>query len=647
MNQHDRRQFLQTMSFGSAALVLTTGGVLTGLRGVAAEGMAGSDFAALTQELLADWCDGMLKHQIHAPDDPKRHGALACPACNMIHGRCWEAVYPFLRRARTTGDQKFLDAAIKVYDWAKNVTTADGRWTNDMDPKSWAGTSIFGGIALAEALHFHGDLLGEVRRKQWTQRLDQAAEGYLTSDFTTIDFTNINYGFTAVYGFHLIGRVLGKRKFVERSHELAARVKEFFTAPNKLLFGEGKPHNSRSGRGLLPVDLGYNVEESLNGVILYALAENDKEMLKLLTDALNGHLQFMLPDGAWDNSWGTRQAKWSYWGSRTADGCQPGFSLMADRNPAFGTAAYKNAELLRRCTADGLLHGGPHYVSHGVKPCIHHTFAHAKALAFLQDKQAKLPKIGKTTPLPRETADGVKSFPELAVWLAARGPWRATVSAYDAQYRIDQPIQQATGGSLAVLYHDKVGPLFAASMAEYILVEVRNMQRQPGEDFPLTPRIETKTAGKWFTNLWDLQAEVSHNDNRKAVEFNIKTTLRDRDRRAIADDVSKFDLQYSFDASKTTITAKSSDGSICQAGAALVLPVISPSGEPVRQVSARRIEISKPAGTVVIEATVPLTIKPTEKGRVFNMVPGCEAVPIIVQLPKVEGMKAVCMVSVI
>jgi hypothetical protein len=305
--------------------------------------------------------------------------------------------------------------------------------------------------------------------------------------------------------------------------------------------------------------------------------------------------------------------------------------------------------LLQRCTADGLLHGGPHYVSHGVKPCIHHTFAHAKVLALVQDRKHALPRIDKSQPLPREMADGIKSYPELAVWLAARGPWRATISAYDSLYavKMNKYFQQATGGALALLHHRQVGPLFAASMAEYFLVEPLNMQPQPGEEFALTPRVETMAAGEWYTNLWDLKAEVAPSDRNQTVMFDIKTTLRDRDRRAIERDVSRFDLQYAFDATTTTITAKSSDGSISQTGASLVIPVLSPSGENVRQVSAHRIEITKPEGTVVVEATVPLIIKPSRHGRIFNMVPGCEAVPIIAHLPKVEGMKVVCTISVV
>ncbi|MDF7823428.1 hypothetical protein P4B35_05345 [Pontiellaceae bacterium B12227] len=643
----NRQNFIQTMSLGSVGMALA----LSGCRSVPGIGRA-DDYDALTYNLLKDWCDGMMANQVNNPSDPKMHGLLECPACKergVTHARCHDAVYPFMHMAHATGEQKYLDAAVNVMAWSKNVTGKDGRWTNDLPPKAWHGTTIFGAIALAEAIHYHGEILDEETLAAWKERLAFAAEGYLWKQFKKIDFTNLNYGMTAIYGFYLIGHVLHEPKYIDRSHAFAKEAKNYFTEPNKLLWGEGKPNDNRSGKNLLPVDLGYNVEESLNGVVLYAVEENDVELLELLTQALNGHLEFMLPDGAWDNSWGTRQAKWSYWGSRTSDGCQPGFSMMAGRNPAFGTAAYKNAELLRRCTADGLLHGGPHYVSHGIKPCIHHTFAHAKVMAFVQDNKDKMPKIDKSTPLPRETADGLKEFPELAVWLAARGPWRGTVSAYDSQYKTkNEPhIQQATGGSLAVLHHEKVGTVLAASMADYVMVEPLNMQPLPGEDFAFTPRIETMKDGKWYTNLYDLKADVKTADDGKRIRFDVKASLNDREHHVLTDDTADYKLGYALDSGKVTITAAAADGSVSKNGASLVVPIMSPSGEKVRQVSDKRIEIKKPEGTVVVESTVPLKIKESEKGRIFNMVPGMECVPIIAELPREEGMKASCMISVV
>lgn len=644
----DRRDFVSSMSLGYAGLALSGSSLLSSSRALAVEA-GDSDFDTLTRSLLADWCDGMIAHQIHEPDNPARHGALWCPACDVIHGRCSDAVYPFLHMARTTGEQKYLDAGINVFEWSKNVTGPDGRWTNDMDPKSWAGTTIFGAIALAEALHYHGELLDDARRERWTQRLDEAAEGYISATFTRLDFTNVNYGFTALYGFHLIGRVLGKPKFMERSREFAQDVKNYFTEPHRLLFGEGKPFDNRSGRGLLPVDLGYNVEESLNGAVLYALEENDRDMLELLTESMNGHLQFMLPDGAWDNSWGTRQAKWTYWGSRTSDGCQPAFSLMADRNPAFGTAAFKNAELLKRCTNDGLLHGGPHYVSHGIKPCIHHTFAHAKVMALVQDKKHTMPTVNASTPLPRTTADGITSIPELAVWLVARGPWRGTISAYDSLYQTksSKHIQQATGGSLSLLHHHEVGTVLAASMAHYVLVEPRNQQPQPGQDFALTTRIETKHNGTWYTNLYDLTADVTCKDDGNTIRFDVKTSLSDMDHTKMEGDAADYRIRYQFDPANVVLHAECAAGSVRKSISSLVLPIISQTGEKVTIISDKHIEIARPGGTVVVESTVPLTILQSETSRIFNMVPGMECLPIIAHLPRETDKQVACSISVI
>lgn len=645
----DRREFNRMLAAGGIVATIPAS-LLFSRAQVSADNAVGSHFDTLTKSLLVDWCDGMINHQINEPGNKALHGALACPACSHIHGRCSDALYPFLHLAHVTGEKKYLDAAINVYDWAEhNVSQPDGSWTNAVNPKAWRGTSIFGAIALAEALHYHGEVLDDDRRAAWMKRLDEVAGGYLYRDFKKIDFTNLNYGMTGVYGFHLFGELLDNPNYTARSDQFAKRVKEFFTKPNALLWGEGKPNNGRSGRGLLPFDLGYNVEESLNGVVLYALKVNDTEMLELLTKSLAGHLEFMLPDGAWDNSWGTRSSKWSYWGSRTSDGCQPAFSLMAGYNPAFGTAAIKNAELLQRCTADGLIHGGPHYVSHGIKPCIHHTFAHAKVMALVQDKMHSMPTVNDSTPLPRAVASGVKHVPELDVWLTAKGPWRGTVSAYDSIYstKSSGPVQQPTGGSLAVLYHDKVGTLLASSMAKYVLVEKLNMQPQPGDDFPLTTRIETRVGDAWYTNLYDLKAEVEIDEDQTTSSVKVATTLQNEARELPAGAPSKYELNYGFTPKATTIHAKCVDGQNPSSPAHLVIPLISPSGEAVRQVSDMRIEIDKPDGTVVIESNVPLSIKPTEKGRVFNMVPGMEAVPIIVKFPSTDAAEVRCEIRVI
>jgi hypothetical protein len=621
-----RRHFIQTAALGGLAVSLSPICVVG-----AADPAGDASFDELSRDLLRDWCDGMLKVQILNPADKTRHGALNCPACGIIHGRCMDAVYPFLHMAKVTGQTKYLEAGIAVFEWAANVSHDDGSWTVIADPKSWKGITVFGAIALAEALDRHGDLLDATTRQRWHERLGQAAD-YIHKTFTKLDFSNVNYGCTGIFAFSLLGRVLDRPAYFERGRQLAATLKDFITQPNGLLFGEGKPATQTSPRGCRPVDLGYNVEESLVALALAAKATGDADLKATVIRLLKAHLEFMLPDGGWDNSWGTRHAKWTYWGSRTSDGCQPGFALFAEDHPAFATAVVENTRLYRRCTADGLLHGGPHLASHGVKPCVHHTFTHAKALAALRDHGDLARRIHTTAPLPRAVADGVREYPETATWLAARGPWRATVTATDWIY--NKQVQQPTGGALSMLWHQRVGPLLAGSMAEYYLIEAYNMQTHPDPvDRPLTPRVELLQDDTWFTQLFDLAAKVVPSDRDGVIRFEISGRLLDRERREPARGKPGFSLVYQFDSGTLLIAAQAPGAGSGEDRPRLVLPIISPTGETVNQTAPNRIEIHKPQGKLVIEANAPLQIEKTPRSRIFNLVPGFEAVPVAADIP--------------
>lgn len=632
-----RRSFIQISALGSASLFLPL--YTCGSTSKESSYLNGSKFQELSLNLLTTWCDAMIRDQINNPNDKVQHGALYCHACEDIHGRCFDAVYPLMCLADKTGDKKYLEAAIKLMDWSVNVDLPDGSWTNMLDPKSWYGTTVFGAIALGEALHYHGHLLTKEMKQKWEDRLKRAIEFvYLKFDD---NFSHINYRFTAIHALSFLGEYFNDEKYIKRSDELAALIPIYLTEPNKLLYGEDHPDDEKSEKGLLPIDIGYNVEESLNGVVQYAVHKKDQKLIQLLTESLNGHLEFMLPDGAWDNSFGTRQNKWTYWGSRTTDGCQPAFTLLADKNPAFGTAAILSTELLQRCTVNGLLAGGLHYESYGEKPCMHHTFAHAKNVAFVLDNSENLRHINKNTPIPRQVNDGVKHFPELDVWLGARGPWRSTVSSYDQVWKKKYSVA-ATGGSLAVLWHEKVGPLFTASMVEYIEVEPNNQQPQPGEDFCLTPRVERRFDGALYTNVQDLKAKVSVKDDNGKIIFSVNTVLTDREKETLVDD-GDFNLQYIIDANETVIKASRKSSELN--GDMLVLPLISPTGEKVVKVGENKLEIHKNGGVVVLNLNVPIAIKKTDKERVFNQVPGMEVIPILATFPK--GVKEViCTIKV-
>lgn len=587
-------------------------------------------FKNLISDLLKDWCDGMLAVQINNPSNLAEHGALGCPSCEHIHGRCMDAVYPFLYMADVSGEEKYLEGAKLVMTWAENnVSQEDGAWTVVPNPKTWRGITVFGAIALAEALKYHGHVLDEQTRESWIVRLERAGQ-YIYDTFT-IDFTNINYGATAIYGLDLIGGFLNRDDFKAKSKSLAQDVKEYFTDNEYFLFGECKKTSRRvSEKGLHGIELGYNVEESLNSIAMYALKSKDKELLQLVKKSLDSHLEFMMPDGGWDNSWGNRMYKWTYWGSRTCDGSQPAYAMMAHKNPAYATAVIKNTELLKRCTANGLIHGGPGYISAGIPPCVHHTFTHTKPLASLLDHWDHLPEINANTNLPRLIADGLKYFKDLDVTLFARGDWRGTVSCYDAEYHYKEDYRQATGASLGTLYHNRVGLLCAASMAVYEMVEPYNQQPQPNKDIALTPRIETFINGDWYTNLYDLPATSESKDDNGIITVSSVVSLKNQKRALVTDTASKFKLSYNCSADEFHIKLKT-DQEI-KASTAFVLPIVSPGNEVVTMVSDTEITIQKPEGLVTIMANAPINIKEIEGKRTFNMVPGVEAIPIEVLL---------------
>ena len=622
----NRRRFIQSTAAGCLALTLPPI-----VRAENAPGDGDESFDALSRDLLRDWCDGMLAVRIHAPGDPARHGALNCPGCNFIHGRCMDAVYPFLHMAKVTGDEKFLAAGIDVFEWSKNVSLESGAWTNDLNPKSWQGITLFGAIALAETLHHHGDLLDANTRSRWFERLGRAAD-FIYATIDRMEYANINYGCTAIFGMHLLGKMLDRPQYLERSRQLAAALDTYITEPSRLLVGEGKPATKTSPRGCRPVDLAYNVEESLPAMTMAALAIGDEKLAATVRRMLISHLDFMLPDGAWDNSFGTRQAKWTYYGSRTSDGCQPGYALMADHHPAFATAVIENTRLMRRCTVNGLLAGGPHLPSAGMKPCVHHTFTHAKALAAVRDHEGLAQKIHRTAPLPRAVADGIRHYPEINTWLAARGPWRATITASDWLYH--ENVRQPTGGCISLLWHEQVGPLLAGSMPRYVTVEPHNMQVHPHPgDHPLTPRVELRLGNTWFTQLFDLAAEVKHTDADGRLSFEVATRLLDEPGNPPPNGRPECALAYHFDPESASLTASAPGVGNGSARPRLMLPLISPTGEKVTRISANRIEIRKPGGTLVVETNAPLEIENPGRPRIFNLVPGFEAVPLFAEIP--------------
>ena len=108
--------------------------------------------ANLYSELLKSWCDGLMAVQIVSPRNP-HHGGILCPVCGMIHGCCGNALYPFLRTARTNGDSRYIEAGLLVHDWMDKVEgRPDGSWLEEVDKSPAKGPTVFQAIALANSI---------------------------------------------------------------------------------------------------------------------------------------------------------------------------------------------------------------------------------------------------------------------------------------------------------------------------------------------------------------------------------------------------------------------------------------------------------------------------------------------------------------
>ncbi|WP_291528906.1 hypothetical protein [Bacteroides sp. UBA939] len=584
--------------------------------------------------LLKEWMDTFLTYQCDNPN-PALNGGVLCPACARMHGRTGDAVLPLMYLAEKTGDNKYLHGAKRLMAWMENVHRPDGSWMNDVHVSDWNGTTVFASIALYEALHYHGHLLDDSTRNHWKQQLLQAGEFMMNNPFIYsrkregMRNMNVNYSASAIYALYAIGELFNRPDFKAEAKEIAAGLKSYFTENNFFLYGEGPNISSLTRNGCRPVDLLYNVEESLPNMAYYAVMAGDKELLSLVERSMNTHLEFMLPDGAWDNSWGTRSFKWTYWGGRTSDGFMGGYYMLAAHHPEYIEAIHRNVRLLKKATHDGLLYGGMHYVVSGIPPCIHHTFGHAKALtAFLELPPREIASSGK---LPRDAAYGTKFFKDIHTWLLSYGSWRATFTGYDAEYKVKGT--HPMGGALSLLWHTQAGPVFAATMNQYQLIEAPNMQSNTRKYLMGgTPRIELVRNGVTYSNLDDLNTDITCHTKDGVCTFTVNTHLVNINQQSPEQGEVTVRMNYTYSEQGIDVNVEH-----CNEPIRLMLPVIASPGEDV-EITSRKVCIKKNEGVLSITCeSGNMEVAPTDDdGRIFNPVPGFSFIPLRV-LPDNAG----------
>lgn len=573
--------------------------------------------------LLRRWCDALVSYQVKAPDDPRVKGALLCPACAIQHGRVCDMVYPMVYLWTRTDDPRYLAAARDAVAWSRhNLTDLGGaRLCNDFQNRWW-GISVFSQCAVGKTLLAFGDKLPADVRADWRKWFDLQTE-FVARALDEDGVFNVNYSAALCEALAVAWKLTGESRYLERSHRQAAALVRYLQ-PDGMLAGEKHPPTYVSPRGYRAVDLGYNLEESIPALYHYAELAGDEPFAQTVDRMAMGALEFVLPDGAIDNSAGSRACKWTYYGSRTSDGALPAFAHMAKRGiPGASRAIARHLALLERCTSaeSGLLTGGLSYDEAGESACVHHSFAHAKSLVDLL--LSGCPAEGPDASLPRECAYGLKEFPSFGTTLAAVGPWRATFTLNETHH-VDGGTM-AGGGSLTLLWHDRMGPVLAATMAMYATLERENMQEQRNDSVTrsMMPRIESDA----FTSAADPEAtaDASFSDGRFA--YRAKGELTDSSG-------SKSGLRYGHE------FRLSDDGLLihvrCAGRWRYVLPIVASGNETVRFVKGD-VRIVRKDGSVVIRSNGRISLEKTERGeRAFTPVAGLLTAYLLIE-PTDEG----------
>ena len=480
----------------------------------------GPDLQQRYLEVLHGLCDQLVSTQITDPGDPD-YGALVSPSTNPQpnprHSRAAEAVYPLAVLYRHSGDPRYRDSAIILGNWLVGLQQDDGSWgENWPGHDGWNGTTADQLISLAGALELLGPELGEDVHRAWSLAIARA------SDFSLDRFgpgrSNINYIPTAAVGLVLAHRAVAapKDEWLDKAAELMTYLA---TQVNQdgLIVGEGKG-----------VDLGYNIAQTIGFMAWYGILRNQPDTVEQAASLLKTHMHFMYPNGAIDNSWGTRSFKWTLEsGTKTAPGVHFTFALLADRDPAIRRGARLALDWLVQHALDehDRVVYGPHAYLHenSAPPSNYGTFARAQSIATAIEYGAG---AGPTAPIPGEKKNWVKHFSSIGTAVLRSDRVMATLSAYANNRRY--PLETAVrGGSATLVWYGGYGPngfLQASSQTIYNRIESRHMP--DGIDpLPLTPRIES-AGPPYQSNLFDADARLEVSESGEAINVVTSGELR-------------------------------------------------------------------------------------------------------------------------
>jgi hypothetical protein len=447
-------------------------------------------------ETLPALTEALLKMQI-VDTARAEYGALVCPETRDLHTRAAEAVYPFAVMFKEKGDKRYLWAAIALGNWLIRQQEKGGEWLET--PWTWTGTTADQLLMMSLTYPIVAPHLSQQEQSVWKVSIKKAAD-YLVRVMNP-DFATINYCATTPATLAVTNAVVPDPAYLVKARQLSRQVLSKMN-PDGFIDGEA----ARVGTVKYGVDPAYEFDMSFWGLLLYARIANDTLVANTIRQAVGHHLALVYPNGVIDGSWGTRCYKWTTYGSKTADGSQILFSLLAPTDARCRAAALRNLAYLRTMIRDGVVGNGPQ--SFGLlpdSPCIYPTFARAKNLAMaieLGDQDA-----GQLAPLPSEQPGMFAFYPSVNIAVARTKHVMTTISGYGYVDQLNwgegRYSQFPSGGSACNLWFDGYGLLQTSSPTRYVRGEVIHMPEVAEPIKPHTPRIEFADSLGYFTNLYD------------------------------------------------------------------------------------------------------------------------------------------------
>jgi hypothetical protein len=130
-------------------------------------------------------------------------------------------------------------------------------------------------------------------------------------------------------------------------------------------------------------------------------------------------------------------------------------------------------------------------------------------------------------------------------------------------------------------------------------------------------------------NCSDLEAAITVENEKDRVVVHTRSRLVDKDQHDPAQGAVYCNAVYVFTPQRTTLSFHCDKGRY-DGKLRIVLPVISASGEAVRFMDERTVSVRKGTAAVKLSADKPLSRLPSTGDRLFNFVPGLEAIPLAI-----------------